>query len=171
MDRSQALHAIIEDRQLRRGTATEGLVDHFWGACTQICRKIMNLGEPCSVHRMLDEELTDEFGDDLESAVLYVSGERQNAGEPFQDIDPEIRAWLRNGGYPLNAFADVLWHFDRYDWHGVAGASAWFSDALTRWAQHVAEQAAGSGPTLRRIFVARAGPYARRGESPVEREH
>ena len=119
-------YSLIEDRQLPRNSP-EGLVA-IWGACTQIAEE--RIWENQQV-RMLDEELTDEFGDDLESAVLYVSGERQNAGEPFQDIDPEIRAWLRNGGHPLNAFADVLWHFDRYDWHGVAGASAWFSDALT----------------------------------------
>ena len=33
--------------------------------------------------------------------------------------------------HPLNAFADVLWHFDRYEIHGVTDISDCFSDTLT----------------------------------------
>ena len=83
---------------------------------------------------MPDDMLSQEFYHRLEGLRVAVSVERQNRGEESQDIEAEIQAWLWKAGHPLNAFADVLWHFDRYEIHGVTDISDWFSDTLTRWA-------------------------------------
>ena len=114
---------------------------------------------------MPDEELTSKLWMQLDDVVLNVSVDRQNAGEPFQDIAREIRDWVWRTGHPLNAFADVLWQFSRYEVHGQADVSEWLSDALTRWAMIVLNSPAIAGPTSLRAFVDRAQGQTRDGRS------
>ena len=68
---------------------------------------------------MPDEELTKTLKEEFDNMVRRVAVDRQNAGEPFQDIGCEVKVWKWKKGHPLNAFADVLWHFSRYGEHGA----------------------------------------------------
>ena len=92
----------------------------------------------------------------MESLGFAVTVERQNRGEEFQDIEAEVQTWLWKDGHPLNAFADVLWQFDRYGIHGVTDISDWFSDTLTKWARRALEDPVTIGPATLRAFVERA---------------
>lgn len=83
--------------------------------------------------------------------LVQVSVDRQNDGEQFQDISREIRQWLWRRGHPLNAFAEVLWHFARYGSHGADNVSDWFSDALTRWVSEILASPAASTRTSLRV--------------------
>ena len=83
----------------------------------------------------------------------------------FKTSQGEIRDWLWKGGHPLNAFAEVLWHFARYDSHGTESASEWFSDALTKWVTRVLGSPAASNRTSLRAFVDRAQGHTRDGAS------
>ena len=144
-------YTLIEDRPLPRNSP-EALVA-LWGVCVQIARE--RAWEKPRV-RMPNEALSWEFCNQLETLEQNVSIDRQNAGEPFQDIAGETREWLWRTRHPLNAFADVLWHFSRFGEHGQADVSKWFSDALTRWAQIVLKNPAIAGATSLRAFVKRA---------------
>ena len=115
--------------------------------------------------RTPDEALVSQFSMQLDKLMMNVSVERQNAGEQFRDTAEEFRDWARRTGHPLNAFADVLWHFAKYGEHGQGDVSAWLSDALGRWAQVVLNDAARAGSTSLRAFVQRAQGHTREGES------
>ena len=114
---------------------------------------------------MPDDELGWQLCTQLEVVTERTSNEMQNAGDLFRDVRREIGAWFRKRGHPLNALAQVLWHFAR---HGDAGASdsrAWLSEALTRWAECTVKKAATYGPTLLWTFVVRAQGHTLHGES------
>ena len=144
-------YTLIEDKQLPRNSPEALLA--IWGVCVEIAEE--RVWETQMV-RMPDKVLAHELCEHLERLHQNVSIERQNAGEPFQDISSEIRDWLWRGGHPLNAFAGVLWHFARYGSHGVENPSEWLSDTLTQWAKNIVESPAISRQTLLRAFVTRA---------------
>jgi len=144
-------YALIEDRRLPRNSPAALVA--IWGACLQISRNRIWSNQRV---RMPDEMLSTALRNQLNALVRGISIKRQNAGEPYQDIQPEIHAWFHAAGHPLNAFAQVLWHFRRYESHGVADASDWLSDVLQNWCRQVLEVTAEMGPTLLRIFVERA---------------
>ena len=153
-------YTLIEDRPIPRNSP-EALVA-IWGVCVQIAEE--RLWESRRV-RTPDEALASQFGMQLDELMLKVSIERQNAGDPLLDIHWEVRDWAWRTGHPLNAFADVLWHFSRYGEHGQADVSAWLSDALRRWAQVVLNDAVNAGSTSLRAFVQRAQGHSRDGQS------
>ena len=144
-------YALIEDRKLPQNSPAASVA--IWGACVQIALNQIWSNQRV---RMPDEILERQLRRTLQEQMLGISINRQNAGEPFQNIRPEIDAWLRASSHPLNAFARVLWHFKRYESHGVADASDWFSEVLQNWCRQVLEATAETGPTLLRIFVERA---------------
>ena len=88
-------YALIENRDLPRNSP-EALVK-VWEVCVQITQDRAWETERL---RKLDEELTSAFWMELDDMVLNVSVDRQNAGEPFQDIAREIRDWLWSTGQP-----------------------------------------------------------------------
>ena len=153
-------YTLIEDKPLPTNSP-EALVA-LWGVCVQIAEE--RVWENQRV-RTPDEALSREFCNQLETLELNVSIDRQNAGEPFQDIAGETRDWLWRTGHPLNAFADVLWHFSRYGEHGQANVSEWLSDAVTRWAMRVLNSPAIGGTTSLRAFVERAQGRTPDGQS------
>ena len=153
-------YTLIEDKELPRNSP-EGLVA-IWGVCVQIAKARAWEKE---LVRMPDEELTSKLWMQLDNVVLNVSIDRQNAGEAFQDIADEIRRWAWRTGHPLNAFADVLWHFRRYGEHGQADVSEWLSDALRKWAAAVLKSPAVAGTTWLRTFVERAQGHTPDGQS------
>ena len=153
-------YTLIEARPLPRNSP-EALMA-VWEACVQIAQE-RAWGKQRV--RMPNEALSWELCNQLETVELNVSIDRQNAGEPFQDIAGETRDWLWRSGHPLNAFADVLWHVSRYGEHGQANVSEWLSDALTRWAMSVLNSPAIAGPTSLRAFVERAQGHTRDGQS------
>ena len=114
---------------------------------------------------MPNEELALNLRQQLEFTVANVSFDRQKAGEPFQNIEPEVGTWLWKSGHPLNAFAEVLWHFSRYGLHGVENASDWLSDTIQRWVKGIRESPAAQGPTSLRSFLHRAQGHMREGGS------
>ena len=153
-------YTLIEDKELPRNSP-EGLVA-VWGVCVQIAKATAWEKE---LVRMPDEELTSKLWMQLDDVVLNVSVDRQNAGEPPQDIARETRGWVRREGHPLNAFADVLWHFRRYGEHGQADVSDWLADALNGWALVVLKSPAIAGTTSLRAFVERAQGRTPDGQS------
>ena len=153
-------YTLIEDRELPRNSP-EALVA-VWEVSVQIAEERL-WGSPRV--RMPNEALAREFCSQLEAMEMKVSCERLDAGEPFQDIARETKDWLWKFGHPLNAFADVLWHFSRYDEHGQADVSEWLSDALTRWANVVLSNPAIAGPASLRAFVGRAQGHTSDGRS------
>ena len=153
-------YTLIEDRQLPRNSP-EALVA-IWGTCVAIAEE--RVWELRRV-RMPDEKLAWELSQELESFMLNVSIDRQNAGEPFQDIAPEIRAWLWKGGHPLNAFAEVLWSYSKYGSYGAANVSDWLSDTIKRWATNILTNPAVAGLTSLRAFVERAQGHMQKGAS------
>lgn len=153
-------YALIENRDLPRNSP-EALVK-VWEVCVQIARDRAWKRERL---QKLDEELTSVFWMELDDMVLNLSVDRQNAGEPFQDIAREIGDWLWSAGHPLNAFADVLWHVSRYGEHGQTGVSEWLSDALTRWANGGLKNPAIAGRTSLRAFMTRAQGRTPDGQS------
>ena len=82
-------YTLIEDRPLPRNSP-EALVA-LWGVCVQIARE-RAWEKPRA--RMPNEALSWEFCNQLETLEQNVSIDRQNAGEPFQDIAGETREWL-----------------------------------------------------------------------------
>lgn len=153
-------YTLIEDRQLPRNSP-EALVA-VWGVCVEIAEQ--RVWENQRV-RMPDEELTWRLRQELENALQSVSSDRQNAGEPFRNIVPEIDAWLWEGGHPLNAFTQVLWCFSRWGSHGVLNASDWLSDVIQRWVTRILKDPAAAGLTPLRTFVVRAQGLSAEGES------
>ena len=151
-------YTLIENKKLPRNSP-EALVA-IWGVCVDVARerirKSQRVRMPDDLVRMPDDMLSQEFYHRLEGLRVAVSAERQNRGEESQDIEAEIQAWLWKAGHPLNAFADVLWHFDRYGIHGVTDISDWFSDTLTRWVRRALEDPVTIGPATLRAFVERA---------------
>ena len=141
-------YTLIEDMPVPRNSP-EALIA-VWEVCVQIAQE--RAWEMQRV-RMPNEALAWEFCNELETLELNVSVDRQNAGEPFQDIAGETKDWLWRTGHPLNAFADVLWHAGRYGEHGQADVSEWLSDALTRWAGGVLNSPDVAGRTSLRAFV------------------
>ena len=133
-----------------------------WGACIQITKQRIWENQRL---RMPEEVLARELYEALQAVAMDVSGERQDVGEPFQDINPEIRQWLRRNGHPLNAFADVLWHFSRYAEHGQPNVSRCLAEALTSWAEGVLACPAVSRRTSLRRFVAYAKGDTPHGQS------
>ena len=151
-------YTLIEDKELPRNSP-EALVA-VWGVCVDVARERIRKNQrvrmPNDLVRMPDEMLLQEFYHRLETLRFALSVERQNKGEEFQDIEAEIQTWLWRDGHPLNAFADVLWHFDRYGIHGVTDISDWFSDTLTCWTRSALEDRVTIGPATLRAFVERA---------------
>ena len=98
-----------------------------WDICLQIA---VNRNWSNQRIRMPDEILAWELRRILHRNWLSVSKNRQDAGESYQNLQPEIDTWYRAAGHPLNAFAQVLWHYQRYDFHGMDTASDWFSEVL-----------------------------------------
>ncbi len=151
-------YTLIEEKELPRNSP-EGLVA-IWGVCVQIAeQRVWN--KPLV---MPDEALKSELLMKLNHLGRKVSRDRQDAGEPFQSIAHEIRDWAWRTGHPLNAFADVLWHFSRYEEHGQDGISEWLSDALARWANEVTTSPATAGATSLRTFVVRARSHTPDGQ-------
>ena len=151
-------YTLIEKKKLPRNSP-EALVA-IWGVCVDVARerirKSQRVRMPDDLVRMPDDMLSQEFYYRLGGLSVAVSVERQNRGEEFQNVEAEIQAWLGKAGHPLNAFADVLWHFDRYEIHGVTDISDCFSDTLTRWARRALEDPVTIGPATLRAFVERA---------------
>ena len=114
---------------------------------------------------MPDDELGEEFCKHLDEVAKLVANEMPDADDPFRNVNAEVGRWFRKRGQPLNAFAEVLWHFARYGDAGVADAPEWLSEALTRWARDVVEQTAADRPTLLRGFLLRAQGDTTHGES------
>ncbi len=144
-------YTLIEDRPPPKNSP-EALVA-IWGVCVRIAEE--RLWERRRV-RMPDKELAQTLCHRLEALLLRVSVDRQNDGEPFQDISGEMRDWLWRGGHPLNAFAEVLWHFARYGFHGEEDVSEWLSDGLSRWVNDVVAMPSASAQTSLRAFLTRA---------------
>ena len=153
-------YTLIEDKELPKNSP-EALVA-VWEVSVQIAEERV-WGN--SRVRMPDEALTREFCYQLEAMEMQVSCDRQNAGEPFRDIARETKDWLWKFGHPLNAFADVLWHFSRYEEHGQTEVSEWLSDALTRWTNVVLSRPDIAGRTSLRAFVGRAQGHRPYGQS------
>ena len=153
-------YTLIEDKPLPKNSP-EALVA-IWGVCVRIAEERLWKNQRV---RMPDKELAQTFCRRLETLLDNVSVDRQNAGEPFQDISGEIKDWLWRGGHPLNAFAEVLWHFARYGSHGVEDVSEWLSDTLTSWVNEVASNPIASGRTSLRAFVTRAQGLTPDGQS------
>ena len=153
-------YALIEEKTLPTNS-TQALVA-IWGVCVQIAQERAWGNQRV---QMPDEELGWKLCGRLEALAEDVSNERQERDDPFRDIKGEIGAWFRKRGHPLNAFAEVLWHFARHDYAGVADAPDWLSEALTKWARDVVKKAAADGPTLLRAFVLRAQGHTAHGES------
>ena len=153
-------YTLIEEKQLPRNSP-EALAA-VWGVSVAIAEEGIRENQRV---RMPDEELAWQLCQQLEVTVDRVSIDRQNAGGPFQNIEPEIRTWLRKSGHPLNAFAEVLWHFSRYGSHGVEYASDWLSDTVQRWVKDILESPAAPGPTSLRSFIHRAQGHTREGGS------
>ena len=153
-------YTLIEDKPLPTNSP-ETLVA-LWGVCVQIAEEVVWENQRV---RMPNEALAREFCNQLETLEVKVSIDRQNAGEPFQDIADETKDWLWRTGHPLNAFADVLWNISRYDEHGQADVSEWLSDALTRWAIKLLNSPAIASPTSLRAFVQRAQGRTPDGQS------
>ena len=114
---------------------------------------------------MPDDELGAKSCKHLDKVARLVANEMPDADDPYRNVKAEVRCWFRNRGHPLNAFAEVLWHFARHSNAGAADAPDWLSEALTRWARNAVKQAAADGPTLLRTFVLRAQGYTAHGES------
>ena len=153
-------YTLIEDKQLPKNSP-EALIA-IWGVCVEIAEERAWGSQRV---RMPDKALAQEFCHQLEMLHQNVSVDRMNAGEPFQDISREIREWLWRGGHPLNAFAEVLWHYARYGSHGVENVSEWLSDTLTRWAKQIVESPAALAGTSLRAFVTRAQGHSPSGAS------
>ena len=153
-------YTLIEDRPLPQNSP-EALVA-VWGVCIQMAEERLWKNQRV---RMPDKELAQVFCQRLDMLLVNVSVDRQNAGEPFQDISGEIRLWLWRGGHPLNAFAEVLWHFARYGSHGVEDVSQWLSATLTRWVNEVVANPLASARTSLRAFLTRAQGLTPDGES------
>lgn len=144
-------YALIEERDLPQNSAEALLA--IWDVCVGAAEE--RISEAPGV-RMPNETLDWSLRRQLKLIVNKVSVERQNQGEPFQDIQLEIRAWFQKAGCSLNAFAQALWYFKRYNSHGVVGASDWFSNALDRWLNDALASPAITGPTSFREFANRA---------------
>jgi len=134
----------------------------IWGACVQLAKERVWENQRL---RMPEEVLARELYEALQAVAMDVSAERRDADEPFQDINPEVRQWLRRAGHPLNAFAVVLWHFSRYAEHGQINVSRWLAEALTRWAEVVLENPSISRRTSLRRFVVFAKGNTPHGQS------
>ena len=133
-----------------------------WGASVQIAEERTWENQRM---RMPEEELARDLYEALQEVAMDVSVERRNGGEPFRDINPEVRQWLRRTGHPLNAFADVLWHFSRYAEHGQTNVSRCLAEALTSWAARVLACPAVSRRTSLRRFVVCAKGDTPHGQS------
>ncbi|MDE0386796.1 MAG: hypothetical protein OXI22_23140 [Defluviicoccus sp.] len=153
-------YTLIEDKPLPKNSP-EALVA-IWGVCVRIAEE--RLWKNRRV-RMPDKELTQTLCRCLEALLANVSVSRQNAGEPFQDISGETRDWLWRRGHPLNAFAEVLWHFARYGSHGEEDVSEWLSEGLTRWVNEVVAIPSASARTSLRAFLTRAQGHTPDGQS------
>ena len=153
-------YALIEGKTLP--TNSPQALAAIWGVCVQIAQ-VRAWGNQRV--QMPDDELGQELCAHLETLAERVSNEMQRPDDPFRDIKGEIGFWLRKRGHPLNAFAEVLWHFARHGNAGAADAPDWLSEALTRWARDVVKKAAADGPTLLRAFVVRAQGHTAHGES------
>ena len=153
-------YTLIEDKPLPRNSPEALLA--IWGVCVQLAygRAWEN-----QLVQMPEKKLAQEFCEQMDRLQLSVSVERQNAGEPYQDISREIRDWLWSEGHPLNAFAKVLWHYARFGCHGANDVSEWLSETLTRWVKEVIEDPAISRQTSLRAFVTRAQGHTPGGSS------
>lgn len=153
-------YSLIEDRKLPRNSP-EALVS-IWDVCLQIA---INRNSSNQRIRMPDEILEWELRRRLHRQMLTTSINRQDAGERSQNLRPEIDAWYRAAGNPLSAFAQVLWHYQRYDFHGVDTASDWLSEVLNDWSREVSEASNEASPTMLRTFVERAQGNTGHGSS------
>ncbi len=151
-------YTLIEDSELPRNSPETMLA--IWGVCVQIAEGLVWNHEHV---RMPEVELTQTLCHLLNMHIRNVSGDRQNAGEAFQDISQEIRDWLWRPGHPLNAFAEILWHQDRYGTHGVEGGSDWFSEVLSRLPESILAESDVKARTSMRVYVARAQGRTRDG--------
>ena len=153
-------YALIEEKKLPTNSP-EALVA-IWGACVEIAQDRAWENGPV---QMPDDELGRKFCARLKGQAEVLYDERQEPMGPFETIKGEIIRWLQRRSHPLDAFAEVLWHFARYDHSGVDDAPEWLSETLTRWARDMVKEAAESGPTLLRAFVLRAQGHTAHGES------
>ncbi len=153
-------YTLIEDNTLP-SNSPETLAA-IWGVCFQIAEQ--NLSENRRVD-MPETQLMQQFWDQLETLMIKVSVDRRNVDEPFHDIYGESRDWLWREGHPLNAFAEVLWNFSRYESHGAEDVSDWFAEALTRWVEDILASPAASARTSFRAFLNRAQGHTRDGAS------
>ena len=153
-------YTLIEDRPLPKNNPEALLA--IWGICVQMAEERLWDNQRVS---MPDKQLTQAFCQRLELLLVRVSVDRQNDGEQFQDISGEIRQWLWRRDHPLNAFAEVLWHFARYGSHGAENVSDWFSDTLTRWVNEILASPAASTRTSLRAFLVRAQGLTPDGQS------
>ena len=153
-------YTLIEDKPLPKNSP-EALVA-IWGVCVQVAEDKVSGRQQAE---MPDHELASDLGHKLETTVWDTSIHRQNQGEAFRDIGPEARTWLWKAGHPLNAFAEVFWHFSRYGSHGVEDASDWLSEAIDRWVATVLQDPAAVGQTRLRAFLDRARGHTSDGSS------
>lgn len=153
-------YTLIQDRALPKNSPEALLA--IWDVCIQVAEDRLYKNQEIW---MPDKYLAWYFKDRLNALVMTVSVERQNKGESFKNISGEVKNWLWGKGHPLNAYADVFWHFSRYDTHGVEDASDWFSDTLTKWANGVLKDPATYARTSIRAFVSHAQGYSQNGSS------
>ena len=143
-------YTLIEDKPLPRNSPEALLA--IWDVCVRIAYG--RVWENQQIE-MPDKKLAQEFCERLVRLYSNVSVERQNGDEPYQYTSRELRDWLWRGGHPLNAFAEVLWHYSRFGCHGAKDVSEWLSETLTRWVKEVIEDPAVSRQTSLRAFVTR----------------
>lgn len=153
-------YTLIEDKQLPTNSP-EALLS-IWDVCVQIAES--RLWDNQKV-RMPDKKLTRYLLDILGRIKYSASVTRFDEGQLPHDISTEIKQWLLSEKHPLNAFAKVLWHYTRYNSHGVAGTSQWLSDVIMEWVRQVLECDAVKARTLLRAFVKRSQGLFPGGES------
>lgn len=155
-------YALIEERELPPNSAEALLA--IWGVCVEAAETRIRNNQKV---RMPNEILAKFLFSHLDKAAQHVSVDRHNRGEAFVHIRPEMQAWLRSSGHPLNAFAQALWHFKRYGSHGVENASEWFSDTLQMCIARVSESPARWGMTSLKMVVERAQGNMSEGASII----
>jgi len=153
-------YSLIEDEQLPGSSPTVLLA--LWRAGVYIAENGIYENNKFF---MPDKVLEKELDDHLIEKIIQVCKNRQMEGESYKEIRPEIHAWLKAADHPLNAFAKVLWHFSRYERHGVKNVSDWFSDLLIGWAKRIEKTVDNSDFTLVSVFAKRAMGKTQYGQS------
>ncbi len=135
-------YSLIEDGPLP--TNSPEALTAIWWASVKIAKEPLF---PNTQLLMPEQELLQDMKELLCEAYRYVAVEKQNEGDHYREIRPEITAWLNSTDHPLNAFANVLHHHAREETHGVGNASSWLSDVLKRWVELVQKKVKDSGPS------------------------